>query len=49
MRNELLAPLSYIDGVNTILTGSSKVWDQALNEAACEMGLKWDRDKDWEG
>jgi len=42
-------PLSFIDDVNGVRVGGEKEMDEALEGAAKEAGIKWDRDKDWKG
>jgi len=48
-RRESYWPLSFIDDVNGVRVGGERELDEALNAAAEEAGVKWDRDKNWTG
>ena len=43
----VFAPLSYIDDVNSVRVGPPGPMDEALETAAAEFRLQWDRSKDW--
>jgi len=43
----VFAPLSYIDDVNSVRVGPLGPMDKALESAAAEFHLQWDRTKDW--
>jgi len=46
-RKDVFIPLQYIDDVNSVRVGKEKQMDEALEKAAREYKLKWDRSKDW--
>jgi len=46
-RGGTFIPLSYIDDVNSIRVGNPRQMDKALESAAKEFNLQWDRSKDW--
>jgi len=43
----VFVPLSYIDDVNSVRVGPPGPMDEALETAAAEFNLQWDRSKDW--
>ena len=45
--SRVFAPLSYIDDVNSVRVGPPGPMDEALESAAAEFNLQWDRTKDW--
>ena len=46
-RERTFIPLSYIDDVNSVRVGGPRQMDEALESAAEEYRLQWDRSKDW--
>jgi len=42
-------PLSYIDGVNGVRVGGKREIDEALEGAAREAGIRWEKSKNWKG
>jgi len=48
-KRERYWPLSFIDDVNGVCVGSVKEVDAALQSAAEEAGIRWDREKNWSG
>ena len=42
-------PLSFIDDINGVRIGSERELDRAMEAAAKEAGVRWDREKNWKG